>query len=124
MLPFIKLKFEVQCARHEILATSACSVIAGTYVERKMEQFMCSPASNKTDIDALVLFEQRVNLMNGPIILMQIVRVLVPLDFTNRYREFHLVMRNIFQQLCCIQILISARQDCNMLHRGRQKSGP
>lgn len=79
-----------------MLAT-VCSVIAGTYVERKMEQFMRGPASNKTDIDALVLFEQRVNLMNGPIILMQIVRVLVPLDFTNRYREFHLVMRNISQ---------------------------
>ena len=51
-----------------------------------MEQFMTSSASNKTDIDALVLFEQRVNLVNCPIILMQMARVLVPVEFTDKYR--------------------------------------
>ena len=66
-------------------------MVAGTYVERKMEQFMTSSASNKTDIDALVLFEQRVNLMNCPIILLQMARVLVPVELTNRYRVVHLV---------------------------------
>ena len=69
----------------------AFSMVAGTYVERKMEQFMTSSASNKTDIDALVLFEQRVNLMNCPIILLQMARVLVPVELTNRYRVVHLV---------------------------------
>ena len=72
-------------------STIAFSVIAGTYVERKMEQFMTSSASNKTDIDALVLFEQRVNLMNCPIILLQMARVLVPVELTNRFRVVHLV---------------------------------
>ena len=37
------------------------SVIVGTYVERKIEQFMKSRASKKTDIDDLVLFEQGPN---------------------------------------------------------------
>ena len=37
------------------------SVIVGTYVERKIEQFMKSRAFRKTDIDDLVLFEQGPN---------------------------------------------------------------
>ena len=48
----------------------------GTYVERKMEQFLMSPKTNKTVIDELVLFEQRVNLFNGPVILMQLLWIL------------------------------------------------
>ena len=48
----------------------------GTYVERKMEQFLMSPKTNKTVIDELVLFEQRVNLVNGPVILMQLLWIL------------------------------------------------
>ena len=39
----------------------------------------------KTDIDALILFEQRVNLVNGPVILLQLARILVPLHLTNFY---------------------------------------
>ena len=43
------------------------------------------PSPNKTDIDALILFEQRVNLVNGPVILLQLARILVPLQLTNFY---------------------------------------
>ena len=57
----------------------------GTYVEHKMIQYLKSPATNKTDIDALILFEQRVNLVNGPVILLQLVRFLVPLHISNLY---------------------------------------
>ena len=48
----------------------------GTYVEHKMEQFLMSAKTNKTVIDGLVLFEQRVNLLNGPVILMQLLWIL------------------------------------------------
>ena len=64
---------------------TAFSLVAGTYVEHKMTQFLKSPATNKTDIDALILFEQRVNLINAPVILLQMVRILVPLRLTNGY---------------------------------------
>ena len=57
----------------------------GTYVEHKMIQYLKSPATNKTDIDALILFEQRVNLVNGPVILLQLVRLVVPLHISNLY---------------------------------------
>ena len=39
----------------------------------------------KTDIDALILFEQRVNLVNGPVILLQLARILVPLHLSDGY---------------------------------------
>ena len=64
---------------------TAFSLIAGTYVEHKMIEFLKSPATNKTDIDALILFEQLVNLINAPVILLQMVRILVPLRLTNGY---------------------------------------
>ena len=44
-----------------------------------------SPPHPKTDIDALILFEQRVNLVNGPVILLQLARILVPLRLSNFY---------------------------------------
>ena len=64
---------------------TALSLIAGTYVELKMTQYLQSPVTNKTDIDALILFEQRVNLINGPVILLQLVRILVPLQLSDGY---------------------------------------
>ena len=48
----------------------------GTYVERKMEQFLQSPKTKKTVINGLVLFEQRVNLLNVPLILMQLLWIM------------------------------------------------
>ena len=54
--------------------------MVGTYVERRMEQFLRSRSVGKgrkpTVIDELVLFEQRVNLVNGPVILMQLLWIL------------------------------------------------
>ena len=52
--------------------------MVGTYVERRMEQFLLRSRSvgtgrKPTDIDELVLFEQRVNL----VILMQLLWILV-----------------------------------------------
>ena len=41
-----------------------------------MEQFLKSAKRSKTDIDELVLFEQRVNLVNAPVILMQLLWIL------------------------------------------------
>ena len=67
------------------LLKTAFSFIVGTYVEQKMIQYLKSPATNKTDIDALILFEQRVNLVNGPVILLQLVRLVVPLHISNLY---------------------------------------
>ena len=64
---------------------TAPSLIAGTYVEHKMTQYLKSPATNRTDIDALILFEQRVNLVNGPVILLQLARILVPLHLSDGY---------------------------------------
>ena len=58
------------------MTLSGFSILVGTYVERKMEQFLMSPKTNKTVIDELVLFEQRVNLFNGPVILMQLLWIL------------------------------------------------
>ena len=52
------------------------SILMGTYVERKMEQFLPSPKTKKNVINGLVLFEQRVNLLNVPLILMQLLWIL------------------------------------------------
>ena len=35
-------------------------------------------SSSKTDIDELILLEQEVNLLNGPIVLLQLLRLLLP----------------------------------------------
>ena len=67
------------------LLKTAFSFIVGTYVEQKMIQYLKSPATNKTDIDALILFEQRVNLVNGPVILLQLLRIIVPLHLSNGF---------------------------------------
>ena len=56
--------------------TKVSSIVAGTFVEGKMEQFLRSPQTTKTDIDDLVLFEQRVNLFNVPVIIMQLLWLL------------------------------------------------
>ena len=34
--------------------------------------------SSKTDIDELILLEQEINLLNGPIVLLQLLRLLLP----------------------------------------------
>ena len=49
---------------------------------------LCMPSS-KTDIDELILLEQEVNLLNGPIVLLQLLRLLLPAT-----EPFDLVFRN------------------------------
>ena len=62
----------------------------GTYVERKMEQFLQSPKTKKTVINGLVLFEQRVNLLNVPLIAMQLLWILASDSLKrNRYTRFN-----------------------------------
>ena len=69
----------------------------GTYVERKMEQFLRSPKTNKTVIDELVLFEQRVNLFNGPVILMQLLWILAS---GSTFNTGWLISRIVFEKWC------------------------
>ena len=62
----------------------------GTYVERKMEQFLQSPKTKKTVINGLVLFEQRVNLLNVPLIAMQLLWILASDSLKrNRHTRFN-----------------------------------
>ena len=76
--------------------------MVGTYVERRMEQFLRSRSvgtgRKPTDIDELVLFEQRVNLVNGPVILMQLLWILasssVPIGAINTMYMTSAIIRN------------------------------
>ena len=52
-----------------------------------MEQFLQSPKTKKTVINGLVLFEQRVNLLNVPLILMQLLWILA--SDNNRHNRFN-----------------------------------
>ena len=56
------------------------SILFGTYVMCRMEQFLRGPTANKTDINELILFENRMNLLNGIGILMQFMRIFTPSD--------------------------------------------
>ena len=42
----------------------------------RMIQHMSAPRAHRSGIDDLTLFEQKVNLMNGPVILLQMLRIL------------------------------------------------
>ena len=56
------------------------SFLFGTYVMCRMEQFLRGPSANKTDINELILFENKMNLLNGIGILMQFMRIFTPSD--------------------------------------------
>ena len=57
----------------------------GTYVMYRMEQFLRGPLANKTDINELILFENKMNLLNGIGILMQLMRIFTPSDIGDHY---------------------------------------
>ena len=57
----------------------------GTYVMCRMEQFLRSPSANKTDINELIIFENRINILNGIGILMQFLRIFTPSDIGNHF---------------------------------------
>ena len=54
------------------------ALLLGTFVKCKMIQFLRAPRHHKTAIDDLTLFEQLINLLNGPVICMQLLRILNP----------------------------------------------
>ena len=50
-----------------------------------MQQFLKSPGTARTDIDELSLFEQRINLLNGFVVLMQLIRIWIPPNIGDHY---------------------------------------
>ena len=54
------------------------ALLFGTFVKCKMIRFLKAPRHHKTAIDDLTLFEQLINLLNGPVISMQLLRILNP----------------------------------------------
>ena len=52
--------------------------VVGTFIQVRMVLFLRSCKIRKTDIDELILLEQEVNLLNGPIVLLQLLRLLLP----------------------------------------------
>ena len=52
--------------------------LLGSLVKFKMIQYLRAPRPHRSLIDDLTLFEQQVNLMNGPVILLQLLRILDP----------------------------------------------
>ena len=63
--------------------------VVGTFIQVRMVLFLRSSKIRKTDIDELILLEQEVNLLNGPIVLLQLLRLLLPAT-----PPFDLVFRN------------------------------
>ena len=63
--------------------------VVGTFIQVRMVLFLRSSKIRKTDIDELILLEQEVNLLNGPIVLLQLLRLLLPPE-----PPFDLVFRN------------------------------
>ena len=61
------------------LCPTGFSLLIGTYVICRMDQFLRGPA-NKTDINELILFEHRINSLNVIAILLQLVRIWYPPD--------------------------------------------
>ena len=69
--------------RHKLSEKTGLSLILGTYIAVKIDLFLKSRSfANKTDIDDLILFEQRVNLMNAPVILMQMLWIMIEMPKT------------------------------------------
>ena len=65
--------------------STGVSFLFGTYVIWRMEQFLKSPAAKRTDINELIIFEQRINLFNGVAIFMQLIRIWNPEDMGYNY---------------------------------------
>ena len=63
------------------IITIALSLAIGSYIKYKMIEYLQRKdrSTNTTiQVDDMVLFEQRVNLLNGPLIFMQLIRILLP----------------------------------------------
>ena len=64
-------------------------LLLGSLVKFKMIQYLRAPRPHRSLIDDLTLFEQQVNLMNGPVILLQLLRILDP-------RPLHPLFNNVW----------------------------
>ena len=82
----------------EVIAESALLVVdiilgisflLGSLVKFKMIQYLRAPRPHRSLIDDLTLFEQQVNLINGPVILLQLLRILDP-------RPLHPLFNNVW----------------------------
>ena len=59
------------------------SFLLGTYLAVKINQFLKNrPPGIKTDIDDLIRFEQMVNFVNAPVILMQLLWIIIEMPKT------------------------------------------
>ena len=67
------------------LLPTGVSFLFGTYVMYRMEQFLCGPSANKTDINELIFFDNRINILNGIAILMQFMRIFTPSDIGDHF---------------------------------------
>ena len=66
-----------------LCCTTGLALLSGTYVEWNIIQYLKSTTTPKTDIDDLILFEQLVNLICFPFILMQLIWTLFPAAFAD-----------------------------------------
>ena len=64
------------------------SLTAGTFINVRMVSYLNSNRGRGSVIDRLTLQEQLINLLSGPLILMQLLRILVPMG----------ALSNIFQE--------------------------
>ena len=63
------------------------SLTAGTFINVRMVSYLNSNRGRGSVIDRLTLQEQLINLLSGPLILMQLLRILVPMALSDIFQE-------------------------------------
>ena len=66
------------------------SLTAGTFINLRMVSYLNTNRTRGSAIDRLTLQEQLINLLCGPLILMQLLRILVPLPHSDIFKENYL----------------------------------
>ena len=69
---------------------SGLSLTAGTFINLRMVSYLVSNGSRGSAIDRLTLQEQLINLLCGPLILMQLLRILLPGAISYIFKGFYL----------------------------------
>ena len=85
----IKVKVIAEYALLIVDTILGICLLLGSLVKFKMIQYLRAPRPHRSLIDDLTLFEQQVNLMNGPVILLQLLRILDP-------RPLHILFNNVW----------------------------
>ena len=67
---------------------SGLSLTAGTFINLRMVSYLVSHGSRGSAIDRLTLQEQLINLLCGPLILMQLLRILLPGTISYIFKGF------------------------------------